>query len=95
MIIRLTSPSWMKFEFNAFEVKKIHSDKLEPMLELLFQNDLPAFRNALGANPTTSVTAQPSTEIKSDWIARVELEVSGRFTPFLWHFPTLLFLTAF
>ena len=35
----------MKFEFNAFEVKKIHSDKLEPMLELLFQNDLPAFRN--------------------------------------------------
>lgn len=56
----------MKFEFNASEVKKIHSDKLEPMLELLFQNDLPAFRNALGANPTTSVTAQPSTEIKSD-----------------------------
>ena len=71
----------MKFEFNAFEVKKIHSDKLESTLELLFQNDLPAFRNAPGVNPPTSLTAWPSTEMKSDWIARVE--VSGRFTPFL------------
>ena len=56
----------MKFEFNAFEVKKIHSDKLESTLELLFQNDLPAFRNAPGVNPTTSLTARPSTEMKSD-----------------------------
>lgn len=56
----------MKFEFNAFEVKETKSDKLESMLELFFQSDLLAFRNACGVNPTTFLSAQSSMAMELD-----------------------------